>query len=61
MIPINRKLKPAERANLDNAAAGAENNALNINDIMDAMVELGELFAAQDDAIVELAELIEGE
>ena len=29
--------------------------------IESALVELGELFAEQDDAIVELAELVEGE
>lgn len=59
MVTINRKLTPAERANLDNAHAGAEQNAMSIDDIMNAMVELGELFAEQDDALVELAELIE--
>lgn len=59
MVAINRKLTPAERANLDNVRAGAEQNAVSIDDIMNAMVELGELFAEQDDALVELAELIE--
>ncbi len=61
MIAINRKLSPAERAYLDNARAGAEKNALSIDDIMNAIVELGELYAEQDDALVELAGLVEGE
>ena len=34
-------------------------NAINIEDIMSALVEVGEIVAAQDDALVELAELIE--
>ena len=42
-----------------NANAGVSQNALSVDDIMNAMVELGELFAEQDDALVELAELIE--
>lgn len=59
MVPINKVgLTPAERAALDNAAAGAVTNGMNIEDLTDALVELGELFAAQDDALVELAELI---
>lgn len=52
-------MTPAERAAYDNAVAGVNLNGLNINDLMNALVELGELFAEQDDALVELAELIE--
>ena len=48
-----------ERAKLDNAQSGAVQNAINIEDLTNALLELGELFAEQDDALVELAELIE--
>ena len=59
MIEVNKVgLTPTERATLDNAAAGAVTNGLSIEDLMNAIVELGELFAEQDDALVELAELI---
>lgn len=40
--------------------AAAEAEKLTVEDIAEAVLELGELYAAQDDAIVELAELIEG-
>lgn len=59
MVKINRNLRPLERAQLDNAQSGAVQNATNIEDITNALLELGELFAEQDDALVELAELIE--
>lgn len=52
-------MTPAERAAYDNTVACVNLNGLNINDLMNALVELGELFAEQDDALVELAELIE--
>lgn len=55
-----RKLALTDMADLENAAAGTAENAVNIEDIMNAIVELGELFAEQDDALVELAELIGG-
>ena len=58
MIEVNKGLKPAERAELDNAAAGAVTNGAGIEDLMNAIVELGELFAEQDDALVELAGMI---
>ena len=51
-------MTPKDRADLENAVAGNVTNAANADDIMAALVELGELFAAQDDALVELAELI---
>lgn len=57
-IFINRNLSPKDRAKLDNAVGLSKTNAQNDEDIMAALVELGELFAAQDDALVELAELI---
>lgn len=40
--------------------AKIERAKLTIDDLTDAVMELGELYAAQDDAIVELAELIAG-
>ena len=45
-------------ADIENAAAGAEQNAISIEDVMGALVELGEIVAEQDDALVELAEII---
>lgn len=57
----NRKgLSPAERAKLDNAAADAEAGKEGQDDIEAALIELAELAAAQDDALVELAEIIGG-
>lgn len=53
-----KKLDLSMLADLENAAAGAEQNAADVNDIMTALVELGDMIAAQDDAIVELADLI---
>ena len=52
-----------EKAALENAFAGSVTNAINVEDLMAAVVELGELFAEQDDALVELAGMIteEGE
>lgn len=49
-----------DKATLENAFANSEQNALSIDDVMNAIVELGELYAEQDDALVELAGLIEG-
>lgn len=46
-------------ADLENAGAGAEQNSINIEDVTEAVLELGELLAEQDDAIVEIAGLIE--
>ena len=53
------KLNPSDAADLENAAAGAANNAVNIDDLMSAVCELAELAAEQDDALTELAGLIE--
>lgn len=54
-----RTLTPDQLARLENAAAAAEQNTVNIEDITSALVELGELFAEQDDALVELAGMME--
>ena len=59
MVNVNKSgLSPMERSELDNAAAGVFRN-VSVEDVMNALVELGELFAEQDDALVELAELLE--
>lgn len=54
-----KKLDLGILADIENANAGTVANSVDINDIMTAIVELGDLIAAQDDALVELAELIE--
>ena len=59
MLLKRKKLDLSTLADIENGAAGAEQNAVNIEDIMSALVEVGEIVAAQDDALVELAELIE--
>ena len=53
-----KKLDLADLADIENAVAAAKNNSDAAEDIMGALVELGELFAEQDDAIVELASII---
>lgn len=55
-----RLLDLNDQAKLENADAGVVQNALNVEDLTMALLELGELFAEQDDALVELAELIGG-
>lgn len=59
MLVKRKKIDLPTLADIENAVAGAEQNAVNIEDIMSALVEVGEIVAAQDDALVELAELIE--
>lgn len=59
MLVKRKKLDLSTLADIENGAAGAEQNAVNIEDIMSALVEVGEIVAAQDDTIVELAGLIE--
>ncbi len=54
-----RKLNLPDAADLENATAGAVSNATNIDDLMNAVVELAELTTEQDEAIVELAGMIE--
>lgn len=53
-----KKIALSILADIENAAASAGQNAINIEDVMNAIVELGDIVAAQDDAIVELAEII---
>lgn len=53
-----KKIELPILADIENAAAGAEQNAINLEDVMGALVELGEIVAEQDDALVELAEII---
>lgn len=45
-------------ADVEKALADADRNAVNTEDIMTALVEIGDMLAAQDDALVELAEII---
>lgn len=59
MLVKRKKIDLPTIADIENAVAGAEQNTVNIEDIMSALVEVGEIVAAQDDALVELAELIE--
>jgi len=59
MLLKRKKIDLPTLADIENATAKSEANSLNIDDVMSALAELGELFAEQDDAIVELAELIE--
>jgi hypothetical protein len=54
-----KKLDLSTLADIENANARTITDSVDINDIMTAMVELGDLIAEQDDALVELAELIE--
>lgn len=53
-----RSLTPLERAKLDNVAAGVAAGEVAQTDAEAALVELAEMIAAQDDALVELAEII---
>lgn len=57
-IIINRRLSPKERARLDNAESKLAEEVIRRTELEDAVIELGSLFAEQDDAIVELAEMI---
>lgn len=45
-------------ADVEKALADADQNAVNVEDVTTALVELGDMLAAQDDALVELAEII---
>ena len=59
-IIIKKKMELGEAKDMENALANEEYHRVNIDDMMNALVELGELFAEQDDALVELAALIAG-
>lgn len=63
MIPIKRSaMNAADMAKLENAVAKSNMNEANANDIMTALVELADMIATQDDALVEIAGLMaEGE
>ena len=54
-----KRLELPDRAALENAMAQTVANTQKGEDIEAALVELAELFAAQDDALVELAGIIE--
>ena len=56
---IKKKLMSlSQQAQLEHALANSIANKDNIEDVTEAILELGEMIAAQDDAIVELAEII---
>ena len=59
MLLKRKKIDLPTLVDIENATAKSEANSLSIDDVMSALAELGELFAEQDDAIVELAGLIE--
>lgn len=59
-VYLKNRMNLNEKAKLENAFAGAMENAECLNDLVNAFVELGELFQEQDDALVELAGIIEG-
>lgn len=58
IIKSDREAIREERMKNARLRALAEQNAGGIEDIMDALVELGDMIAEQDDALVELAEII---
>lgn len=56
---IKKKLMSlSQQAQLEHALANSIANKDNIEDVTEAILELGEMIAAQDDAIVELAGMI---
>lgn len=61
MVVIRKKAHDLEtqRKKLDANIQHTIENAGTIEDVLNALAELGELFAEQEDALVELAELIE--
>lgn len=61
MVVIRKKAHNLEiqRKKLDANIQHTIENAGTIEDVLNALAELGELFAEQEDALVELAELIE--
>lgn len=63
MIPIKRKVIPeAMQKKIEVAFAKSNTNEANAEDIMTALVELADMIATQDDALVEIAGLMaEGE
>ena len=61
LVVIRKKAHDLEiqRKKLDANIQHTIENASTIEDVLNALAELGELFAEQEDALVELAELIE--
>ena len=56
MLLKRKKIDLSTMADIENAVAGTEQNAVSIDDIMTALVEVGEIVAEQDDTITKLAE-----
>ena len=56
MLLKRKKIDLPTLADIENAVAGTEQNAISIDDIMTALVEVGEIVAEQDDTITKLAE-----
>jgi len=56
MLLKRKKIDLPTMADIENAVAGTEQNAVSIDDIMTALVEVGEIVAEQDDIITKLAE-----
>lgn len=60
MLLKRKKIDLPTLADIENAVAGTEQNAVSIDDIMTALVEVGEIVAEQDDAITRLAKAQKG-
>ena len=56
MLLKRKKIDLPTLADIENAVAGTEQNAVSIDDIMTALVEVGEIVAEQDDTIAKLTE-----
>jgi hypothetical protein len=56
MLLKRKKIDLPTMADIENAVAGTEQNAVSIDDIMTALVEVGEIVAEQDDTIAKLTE-----
>ena len=54
MLLKRKKIDLPTMADIENAVAGTEQNAVSIDDIMTALVEVGEIVAEQDDTIAKL-------
>lgn len=54
-----RGLSPVDRAKLDNALGDIADGKVSESDLEAALVEIADMVAAQDDALVEIAGLIE--
>ena len=48
-VYVKNRMELAEKAMLENAAAGAEQNALNLEDLTTALIELAEIIAGQEE------------